>query len=509
MEPGLYEELVTLGLQSRLADIDGLTAVLDGIDEADQPDVLARHVRDAVWRALRATRQPDRRIALVNDVLARLLAPADDRLPLADPQQLLTVAPPAGPGVVAARGIRPATPLSDAALLTNAHGEPALGSELRAEIDTSDEVDLLCAFVRWYGLRLLEPELSRVRDRGVPLRVITTTYLGGTERAALDRLVRDFGAEVKVQYDVNRTRLHAKAWLFRRRTRFDTAYVGSSNLSHTALLDGIEWNVRLSRVATPTLINKFEATFDTYWNESAFEPYHPDRDRDRLDDALAEASGRKTTDRVTVSLAGLEVRARPYQAEMLEALEVERDVHDRHRNLIVSATGTVKTVLAALDYRSLVDTARDRGEPPPSLLFVAHRAEILPSKETQSDAFFVTLTKSESEYSPTTMYRDYAISPELFHWESQSTTSVASATGQRYLNHTAMGWNILLFTRDHKLNEPQRSGCPGRGLTPCGRFGLRCRRSGSGRVVLRAPSRLRCHGCEPSTAPCTARERLC
>ena len=75
--------------------------------------------------------------------------------------------------------------------------------------------------------------------------------MGATDRAALDRLVRDFGAEVKIQYDVLRTRLHAKAWLFRRSTGFDTAYVGSSNLSRAALLDGVEWNVRLSRIAYP------------------------------------------------------------------------------------------------------------------------------------------------------------------------------------------------------------------------------------------------------------------
>ena len=70
--------------------------------------------------------------------------------------------------------------------------------------------------------------------------------MGATERAALDRLVREFGAEVKIQYDAQRTRLHAKAWMFRRNTAFDTAYVGSSNLSRAALLDGVEWNVRLS-----------------------------------------------------------------------------------------------------------------------------------------------------------------------------------------------------------------------------------------------------------------------
>ena len=56
-------------------------------------------------------------------------------------------------------------------------------------------------------------------------------------------------------------------------------------ISTSALLDGVEWNVRLSKHAAPALLQKFEATFDSYWNSAEFETYHPERDRDRLDDA--------------------------------------------------------------------------------------------------------------------------------------------------------------------------------------------------------------------------------
>jgi superfamily II DNA or RNA helicase/HKD family nuclease len=394
LKPGIYDALVTNGLLEAVAlgQTDGQIAVLHDVDEADQPEVLARHVGEAVLRVLGSTRDEGKRVALVNDLLERL-AEHVDVLPDGKPRQLHALRPSPQPGLTTYGDTRPSTPLSDAALLTNSHGEPSLGPELRAEIDTSDEVDLICAFVKWYGLRLLEPELRRLRLRDAPFRVITTTYLGATDRPALDRLVNDFGAEVKIQYDVLRTRLHAKAWLFRRNTGFDTAYVGSSNLSRAALLDGVEWNVRLSRIATPGLLNKFGATFDTYWNDSTFESYEPARDRDRLDDALAEAGNRKASDRVTVSLAGLEVRPRPYQAEMLEEIEVEREVHDRHRNLVVAATGTGKTVIAALDYRRLRDAALQRGEPAPSLLFVAHRKEILQQslrtyREVLADASF-------------------------------------------------------------------------------------------------------------------------
>lgn len=64
--------------------------------------------------------------------------------------------------------------------------------------------------------------------------------------------------------------------------------------------------------------------------------------------------------------------------------------------------------------------------------------------------FLITLNKSDKDYSPTTMYEDYAISPSLFHWQSQSTTAADSPTGRRYIHHAAQGGRILLFVREFK-----------------------------------------------------------
>ncbi|MFV0460304.1 MAG: DUF3427 domain-containing protein [Actinomycetales bacterium] len=372
MEEGLHETLLTERILRRLTTTERLDEQVRAVDDADQPHVLARHIAELVERAVRSHQDPARRLRLVNDIVSVLDEP-DDTVS-SPPRQLLRLAPPAGPGVRRYPDVRPSTPLSESALLTNSKAEPSLGAELRAEIDTADEVDLLCAFVRWPGLRLLEPQLARLRENRVPFRVITTTYLGATQARALDRLVRDFGAQVRVQYDIERTRLHAKAWIFQRNTGFHTAYVGSSNLSRAALLDGVEWNVRLSHVTTPALLAKSRATFDSYWNDESFEPYDPDRDRDRLDDALAEAAGGSGVDRRVISLAGLDVRPYPHQQTMLDALATERLAHDRHRNLLVAATGTGKTVVAAMDYRELCDPQAGTR---PTLLFVAHRQEIL------------------------------------------------------------------------------------------------------------------------------------
>lgn len=372
---GLYETLITHRLEKRLKQLDnaGRRSIDAVVGEESAPHVLARHIGDIVRRILAGLPLEEQVIA-ANHILQSLntIEGATEWIDFitAGPRQLHPIAEQEAPGVYA---IRPATPLSETALITNSPEDPSLGFELRAELATADRVDLLCAFVKWHGLRILEKSLASAHDRGVPIRVLTTTYIGATERRALDRLVRDFGAEVKVNYELRSTRLHAKAWLFRRDSGFDTAYVGSSNLSKAALLDGLEWNVRLSSVATPPVLHKFEATFDAYWSDRAFEPYNPDADAERLDEALSYAGGSGQSDRGAITLSGLEVRPYPHQRDMLERLDVERTVHDRHRNLLVAATGTGKTVMAALDYRRLRQTlGRD-----PRLLFVAHRQEIL------------------------------------------------------------------------------------------------------------------------------------
>ncbi|WP_439948567.1 DUF3427 domain-containing protein [Streptomyces sp. BBFR109] len=376
---GVYEKLITEGVRDELGQLAaiGWKSVDAEVSTESTPHVLARHIAEVVAHRLQQM-PPEQQVPFVNKVLESLgshsaaLATSEPISKLVEgPRQLLALAEREAPGVYA---IRPLTPLSETSLLTNSPEDLNLGAELRAELATADRIDLICAFVKWYGLRVLEDALRAAKERDVPIRVITTTYMGATERHALDRLVRDFGATVKVNYEIRSTRLHAKAWLFRRHSGFDTAYVGSSNLSRAALLDGLEWNVRLSSVATPAVLDKFEATFDTYWNDIAFESYDPDLHGERLDDALAQASGTRSTADLKISLSGLQVRPLPHQQDMLERLRIEREIRGRSRNLLVAATGTGKTVMAALDYRTM---CRDSTTGRPRLLFVAHRKEIL------------------------------------------------------------------------------------------------------------------------------------
>jgi superfamily II DNA or RNA helicase len=112
--------------------------------------------------------------------------------------------------------------------------------------------------------------------------------------------------------------------------------------------------------------------FESHWASEHFDEYDPAVNGEALAQALAEHDRRSLGESSTISFANLDVRPYPHQQRMLDALMIERERHDRHRNLVVAATGTGKTVVAALDYRQLRERYGDL-----SLLFVAHRDEIL------------------------------------------------------------------------------------------------------------------------------------
>jgi superfamily II DNA or RNA helicase/HKD family nuclease len=374
---GLYERLVTAGLKARLLRFDSDTAriVKKELDPAEAHAALARHVANVLSRALNALPQADRvaeQSELTNQIVGLLAAnpasdEAQDDLVEIPPEELRAIQPIGKTPNPNRDVVAPLVALSASDLLVNARGEPGLAHALAHEIPSADSIDLLCAFVRWHGLRLLEDQLDAHCRAGRRLRVITTVFTGSTERKALDWLVAR-GARVKVSYDTQSTRLHAKAWLFSRASGYSTAYIGSSNLSKSALVDGVEWNVRLSQVGSPDILEKFDATFDTYWESPEYESYEPIRDAARFDRAVAPQQGES----LEAPLLFLDVEPWPHQREMLEKLAVERDRHHRFKNLVVAATGTGKTIVAALDYKRLCDQLGDL-----RLLFVAHRQEIL------------------------------------------------------------------------------------------------------------------------------------
>ena len=163
----------------------------------------------------------------------------------------------------------------------------------------ADQVDVLVSFITVSGVRKLQDVLQQITAMGAQqdgraqpktrLRILTTTYTGATEARALDELARLPGCEVRVSLDGRRTRLHAKAWLFQRKTGFGSAYVGSANLSGAALTGGLEWTVKLTQRAQEALYARAIAHFETLWADSEFQRYDPDNVEHRQ--ALASSAG--------------------------------------------------------------------------------------------------------------------------------------------------------------------------------------------------------------------------
>lgn len=373
---GLYELLLTELLEEELRDtsLPGV-AELDDLRSAEAADRIAMHLSSVVERAINDAPEKERAAAGV-DLAARLIELVAKQLgneglaslQLVRPAKILRAIrrrlPTGEPEDIA----KPLIPLLDTTLLTNAPGEPNVGHQVLAEIASADRIDLVMAFIRRTGIRPLAEALERHAQAGKPLRVLTTVYTGSTEAEALDALVK-LGADVRISYDTTSTRLHAKAWLFHRDSGYSTAYVGSSNLTHSAQVSGLEWNVRVSGARNRTVIEKIGAVFESYWQQSDFEPY----ERTRFLEMLQRQDAA-----LPITLSPIEIQLYPFQETLLEKIAVSRE-QGFNRNLLVAATGTGKTVMAAVDYARLREKL-----PRARLLFVAHREEIL----AQSKATF-------------------------------------------------------------------------------------------------------------------------
>lgn len=376
LELGLYEEIVSRRLAELLEGIPADQQGFSDLDPGDAHDRLARYlavVLRSVWKDQSGDEAEKllAQVALCNDILQLVSKHNKSFERVLDNEVVL---PPRELRAIYRQGKgynrppQPVVPLTESALFVNDGERINVGAAIKLELASADAVDLICAFVNFNGARLIGDEVHKLCERGT-MRLITTTYMGATQRRALDYL-HERGVQIKIAYEVppSSTKLHAKAWLFRRHSGFHTAYIGSSNISHSALVDGLEWNVRLSQSDAEPVLSKFVSTFERYWADKSFESYDPERDTEKLDRAL-KASPDSRIDMLGVMI---DIEPKLHQKEILEDLLVAREKHHRFRNLVVAATGTGKTFIAAFDYQR-----QCKGINRPRLLFVAHRKEIL------------------------------------------------------------------------------------------------------------------------------------
>jgi len=372
---GAYDSLINGQLKQDIKDSrqQGLVCKTDELDGAEVPAALARYLSQVVEQQLNNEKATNEEKAELVNSLINCLHLDDPQLSTIDNAQekltaVITQQHEQQLKQTETKLERPLTGFAVSNLFVGGERNAVsvnLDDEIRRDIASSDEICMIVSFIRMSGVRLILDELRKFCEQdGHRLRIITTTYCGITELKAVEQLSKLPNTEIRTSYDGSIERLHAKSYIFVRNSGYDTAYIGSSNLSKSAHTVGLEWNIRVTSVENPHIIKTARATFDRYWNSDNFEKF----DKEKFADAIQQ------TLQPTLSLGHLSrYHLLAHQKAILEQVATVRQVYNNNRNLIVAATGTGKTVVAAFDYR---DYANNDGNPG-HLLFIAHRKEIL------------------------------------------------------------------------------------------------------------------------------------
>ena len=398
--PGVYETLISQAIEEKLAGFPNTEFLIkkEDIDSADSYMRLADYLADVVSGILKEYfRDKDAKTTISKqvDVVNRILKFIEDEWrteqidteqdQLSEESKLQFL-----------RGIYTKIGYTDEQVEAKAKNHPVSGyrvsnlftggndismdDEVRRDIQTADQIDLVVSFIKFEGLRLLIDELRKfVQRAGTRLRVITTTYMGATDPKAIRRLyeLAQLGdVTIRASFNTQQERLHAKAYIFNRHNGFNTAYIGSSNLSRSALTKGLEWNMRVTSIENPHIINKTKATFDNYWNSDDFEPIDSEEALKRFEDAIWKER-HQDRDRDGQPEYIVRFERKVHQIRVLEKLQYEREVVHSDRNLIIAATGTGKTAISAFDFKDYDKRMIKEHGRHARLLFVVHREKIL------------------------------------------------------------------------------------------------------------------------------------
>ena len=398
--PGVYETLISQAIEEKLAGFSNAEFLIkkEDIDSADSYMRLADYLADVVSGILKEYfRDKDAKSTISKqvDVVNRILKFIEDEWrteqidtkqdQLSEDYKLQFL-----------RGIYSKIGYTEEQIEAKAKNHPVSGyrvsnlftggndismdDEVRRDIQTADQIDLVVSFIKFEGLRLLIDELRKfVQRAGTRLRVITTTYMGATDPKAIRRLyeLAQLGdVTIRASFNTQQERLHAKAYIFNRHNGFNTAYIGSSNLSRSALTKGLEWNMRVTSIENPHIIKKTKATFDNYWNSDDFEPIDSEEALKRFEDAIWKER-HQDRDRDGQPEYIVRFERKVHQIRVLEKLQYEREVVHSDRNLIIAATGTGKTAISAFDFKDFDKRMIKEHGRHARLLFVVHREKIL------------------------------------------------------------------------------------------------------------------------------------
>lgn len=240
-------------------------------------------------------------------------------------------------------------------------------SHLETSISNAKSVRIIVAFLMESGARLIARQLATAVERGVSVKILTGIYMSVTEPSAIYYLWDKLGTSLDIRfYDDNVRSFHPKAYLFEGE-RDSELYVGSSNISKSALTCGVEWNYRLIKSLDPESYDNFSSTFDNLFEHHS----------NPVTDELLKEYAIKWKKPELVKVEALETirlaiePPEPYGAQV-EALYYLKRAREEgvSKGLVIAATGVGKTYLAAFDSISYS-----------RILFVAHRDEILKQAE--------------------------------------------------------------------------------------------------------------------------------
>ena len=394
LKQGIYEQVISDKIHEELKNReDELNIEKEEIEKEESKTILAKYIEEVTRKSLSLIKNKDinKQIDICNNIIEYLSNQVEDEEIKEnsiheDGEILLNIEEKRNKSKTKNHNIRPITPISQSYLFTNSNNEPDLIGELKREIQSSDSIDILVSFIRWSGLRLIKDELIE-HTKTKKLRIITTSYMGASEFKAIKFLSELPNTEVKISYDTQRTRLHAKSYMFNRNNGFTTAYIGSSNISKDAMTTGLEWNMKVSEKDSKNIVDKFKATFESYFNDEEFKTF-TEKDEEKLKLELRKAKGYGLSCE-NDDITNLDIRPYHYQQEILDTLSVEREVLNHNKNLVVAATGVGKTVISAFDYRNFKIINKGKVN---RLLFIAHREDIL----SQSMKTFRTILRDRN-----------------------------------------------------------------------------------------------------------------
>ncbi len=241
--------------------------------------------------------------------------------------------------------------------------------QLKASMLKANKIDIIVSFLMESGVRMILKDLKTALDRGAEVRILTGNYLGITQPSALYLIKKELGNRVDLRFYNDKERsFHPKSYIFHYQT-FGEIYIGSSNISRSALTSGIEWNYRFNSLDVKKNFTLFYETFvDLFENhsividEEELARYSKNWHKPAVSKDIAKYDNLQDTADAKVELL---FQPRGAQIEALFALEDSRK-EGAVKGLVQAATGVGKTYLAAFD-----SAKYER------VLFVAHREEIL------------------------------------------------------------------------------------------------------------------------------------